>query len=333
VDWRGIDVCLNKLQEIIQMNTIGFLSFEPWYILEETPISADLLYFDKLMFSSASIETSEFICSKLPLRPIDKDLVKRKMNELDMYMKYGLVCEYSADDFKKDYSIFHSMKEASELGKYLIDNDFENPYLNKKNPKDHLFGSLSSLREIVELKSRIFSIINNSKSTNNYIPIIREKYRQNLMNEKLDISDAIGVVLKRFPIINLDTKIEKIIDFKSDPDTKIKLSRLRNWVTEISKSNMSIKEMEEKLDYLLLEYSNHMNLHRIEFDLGKIETLVTTSLAFIENLAKLKLSEASKLIFDLTRTEIRLLKAENSAPGKEVAFINKLSKITPYKSV
>ena len=333
MDWRGIDVCLNKLQEIIQMNTIGFLSFEPWYILEETPISADLLYFDKLMFSSASIETSEFICSKLPLRPIDKDLVKRKMNEIDMYMKYGLVCEYSADDFKKDYSIFHSINEASELGKFLIDNDFENPYLNKKNPKDYLFGSLSSLREIVELKSRIFSIINNSKSTDNYIPIIREKYRQNLMNEKLHISDAIGVVLKRFPIINLDTTVEKIIDFKSDPDTKIKLSRLRNWVTEIAKSNISIKEMEEKLDYLLLEYSNHMNLHRIEFNLGKIETLVTTSLAFIENLAKLKLSEASKVIFDLTRTEIGLLKAENSAPGKEVAFINKLDKITSNNTV
>jgi hypothetical protein len=73
------------------MNTIGFLSFEPWYILEETPISADILYFDKLMFSSMSIETSEFLCSHLPLRPIDKDLVKRKMNELDLYMKHGLV--------------------------------------------------------------------------------------------------------------------------------------------------------------------------------------------------------------------------------------------------
>jgi hypothetical protein len=315
------------------MNTIGFLSFEPWYILEETPISADILYFDKLMFSSASIGAAELVCSKLPLRPIDKDLVKRKMNEIDKYIKHGLVCEYSAEDFKKDYSIYHSIEEASELGKYLIDNDFENPYLNKKNPRDNLFGSLSSLREIVELKSRIFSIINNSKSTDNYIPIIRGKYRQNLITEKLDISHAISVVLKRFPIINLDISIEKIIDFKSDPDTKIKLSRLRNWVNEISKSDLSIKEMEEKLDYLLLEYSNHMNLHRIEFDFGKIETLVTTSLTFIENLAKLKLSDASKVLFDLNRTEIRLLKAENSAPGKEVAFINKLNKITLYKSL
>lgn len=312
------------------MNTVGFLSFEPWYILEETPLSADILYFDKLMFSSASIETTEFVCSSLPLRPSNKELVKRKINEIEMYMKSGLVREYSKDDFKKDYYLFHSLKEASALGQYLIENDFENPHLDKNNSKDNLFGSLSSLREIIELKSRIFSIINNRKSADNYIPIIREKYKQSKITAKLDITDVISIILKRFPIVKQDLPIEKIIEFKSDPDSKIKLSRFRNWVTEISKSNMSLKEIEEKLDHLLLEYSNHMNLHRIEYELGKTETLVTTSLSLIENIAKLKLGEASKLLFDLTKTEIRLLKAENTAPGKEVAFINKLTGITTF---
>jgi hypothetical protein len=309
------------------MNTIGFLSFEPWYILEETPISADILYFDKLMFSSMSIETAEFLCSRLPLRPIDKDLVKRKMSELEMYMKHGLVCEYSSDDFKKDYSIYHSIEEARELGKYLVDNDFENPYLNKKNSKDYLFGSLSSLREIVELKSRIFSIINNAKSTDHYIPIIREKYKKTKLTEELDITDAVRVVLRKFPILSKDLSIQNIIEFKTDPDTKLKLGRLRNWISEIAKSNMSIKEMEEKLEYLLSEYSNHMDLHKLEYHTGKFETLVTVSLSLIENIAQIKLSKASKVLFDLNRTKLKLLKAENEAPGKEVAFINKLNQI------
>lgn len=315
------------------MNTIGFLSFEPWYILEETPIAKDILFFDKLMFSSASIASAELVCSNLPLRPCDKDLVKRKLKEIEKYMKAGLIIDYSANDIKKDYAIFHSIDETKELGQYLIESDFENPYLDKNNPKDNIFGSLSSLREIVELKSRIFSIINNSKSSDHYMPIIREKYKKTLITQKLDISDAVSVVLKKFPIINENISIENIIEFKSDPDTKLKLGRLRNWITEVSNTKMSTKEMEEKIEYLLLEYSNHMNLHRIEYDFGKIETIVTTSLSFIENLAKLKLSEACKVIFDLTRTEIRLLKAENSAPGKEVAFINKLNKITSYNSV
>lgn len=313
------------------MNTIGFLSFEPWYILEETPISADILYFDKLMFSSMSIETAEFLCSRLPLRPIDKDLVKRKMSELEMYMKHGLVCEYSSDDFKKDYSIYHSIEEARELGKYLVDNDFENPYLNKKNSKDYLFGSLSSLREIVELKSRIFSIINNAKSTDHYIPIIREKYKKTKLTEELDITDAVRVVLRKFPILSKDLSIQNIIEFKTDPDTKLKLGRLRNWISEIAKSNMSIKEMEEKLEYLLSEYSNHMDLHKLEYHMGKFETLVTVSLSLIENIAQIKLSKASKVLFDLNRTKLKLLKAENEAPGKEVAFINKLNQIALYK--
>ncbi|WP_269003635.1 hypothetical protein [Aquirufa ecclesiirivi] len=309
------------------MNTIGFLSFEPWYILEETPIAKDILFFDRLIFSSASIESADLICSNLPLRPCDKNLVKRKLEEIEKYMNAGLIFDYSANDFKKDYAIFHSIDEAKELGQYMFNSDFDNPYLDKNNPKDNLFGSLSSLREIVELKSRIFSIINNSKSSDLYIPIIREKYKKTLITEKLDISDVVGVVLKKFPIIKEDISVENIIEFKIDPDTKIKLSRLRNWITEISKTSMSVKEMEEKLEYLLLEYSNHMNLHRIEYHIGNFETLVTASLSFIENIAKLKLSKASKVIFDLNRTELRLLKAENDAPGKEVAFINKLNEI------
>jgi hypothetical protein len=314
------------------MNTIGFLSFEPWYILEETPIAKDILFFDKLMFSSASIESAELVCSNLPLRPQDKDLVKRKLKEIEKYIKAGLMYEYSANDFKNDYSIFHAIDETKELSKYLLDNDFDNPILDKNNPKDNLFGSLSSLREIVELKSRIFSIINNSKSSDHYIPIIREKYKKTLITEKLDISDAVSVVLHKFPIINENMSLENIIEFKSDPNTKLKLGRLRNWITEVSHTNMSTREMEEKIEYLLLEYSNHMDLHKIEYHIGKFETLVTASLSFLENIARLNLSEASKVIFDLNRTELRLLKAENEAPGKEVAFINKLKEIPTYYS-
>lgn len=312
------------------MHTIGFLSFESWYILEETPIAKDLLFFDKLMFSSASIASTELVCSSLPLRPQDKDLVKRKLAEIEKYMHAGLIYDYSANDFKNDYTIFQSIDEAKELGKYLLESDFENPFLDNKNPKDNFFGSLSSLREIVELKSRIFSIINNSKSSDHFIPIIREKYKKSMIGEKLEISDAVSVVINKFPIINEDISIENIIEFKSDPDTKLKLGRLRNWITEVSNTKMSVKEMEEKIEYLLLEYSNHMNIHKIEYRIGKFETLLTASLSFLENIATLKLSEASKVIFDLNRTELRLLKAENEAPGKEVAFINKLNDISTY---
>ena len=106
------------------------------------------------------------------------------------------------------------------------------------------------------------------------------------------------------------------------------MSRLRNWISEISKSNISIKEMEEKLEYLLLEYSNQMNLHKLEYHTGTIETLVTVSLSLIENISRLKLSQASKVLFDLNRTKLKLLKAENEAPGKEVAFINKLNQLS-----
>ena len=181
---------------------------------------------------------------------------------------------------------------------------------------------------MIELKSRIFSIFNNYKSTDHFFPILREKYKKTTLTEELNISDAVRVVLKKFPILSKDISIQNIIEFKTDPDTKIKLSRLRNWISEISKSNMNIKEMEEKLEYLLLEYSNQMNLHKLEYHTGTIETLVTVSLSLIENISRLNLSQASKVLFDLNRTKLKLLKAENEAPGKEVAFINKLNQLS-----
>ncbi len=170
-------------------------------------------FFDKLIFSSASIAPAELVCSNLPLRPCDKDLVKRKLKEIEKYMKAGLINDYSANDFKKDCAIFHSNDETKEIGQYLIESDFENPCLDKNNPKDYISGSLSSLTEIVELKSRIFSIINNSHSSDDYIPIIRQKYKKTLITEKLDISDDISVVLKKFPIINENISVKNIIEF------------------------------------------------------------------------------------------------------------------------
>jgi len=48
------------------MNTVGFLTVEPWYLFEEIPVMTDLLYFDSLIFSSENIERCEEFCKMLP---------------------------------------------------------------------------------------------------------------------------------------------------------------------------------------------------------------------------------------------------------------------------
>lgn len=312
------------------MNTVGFLTVEPWYLFEETPLMRDLLYFDKLTYSSENISRCEEICEMLPF---GKGLVQKKMKEIELYAKAGLINEYSAKDFKKDYPIFNSNKESRTLGEAVI--NYKSKEISESNNNDHidnLYSTFNSFREICELKSRIFTVIHNQKENDLYIPIIREKYRPSIIFKDFTPSDTISVVMKKFPVLDKELPFEMFLDFKQNPDTKLKLSRLKNWISEIGNTKISAKEVEQKLDFLLTEYSNHLDFHKLKYSQGVIETIITTSLSIIENVLQLKLSDASKVIFDIKRKRIDLLESERNALGKEVAYIHKLEKLTAYNS-
>jgi len=85
------------------------------------------------------------------------------------------------------------------------------------------------------------------------------------------------------------------------------------------------KRNRTKIDYLLQEYTAQLDLNKLKYELGYIETFVTISLEVLENVVKLNLSKAAKVLFDLSRQDISLLEAEQNLPGKELAFLHKLN--------
>ncbi|GAA6766486.1 hypothetical protein AAFH68_24280 [Flavobacterium sp. CGRL1] len=313
------------------MNTVGFLTIEPWYLFEETPLMRDLLYFDKLIYSSENISRCENICDMLPF---GKGLVQKKMKEIEIYSNAGLINEYSAKDFKKDHPIFNSNIESRKLGEAVIDyRSKEISEINNNDTIDNLYSTFNSYREICELKSRIFSVIQNEKENDLYIPIIREKFRPSLIFKDFTPSNTISIVMKKFPILDKELPFEMFLDFKQNPDTKLKLSRLKNWISEIANTKVSGKEIEQKLEFLLIEYSNHLDFHKLKYSQGVMETIISTSLSVIENVLQLKLSDASKVLFDIKRKRIDLLESERNALGKEVAYIHKLEKLIAYNKL
>lgn len=311
------------------MKTVGFLTIEPWYLFEEIPLMNDLLYFDNLTFSSENIGRCEIICDMLPY---GKGLVQKKMKEIEIYAKYGLIKEYSANDFKKDYPVFNSNQEARKLGEAVINYDGQKTAEDYQDILHSLHTTFNSFREICELKSRIFTLVHNIKENDLYVPIIREKYRPSRTIKEFTTCEAISVVMKKFPVLEHNLPFEQFLHFKQDPDTRLKLSRLKNWINEIGNENMTSKEIEQKLEHLLTEYSSHIDFHKMKYSKGVIETVITTTLLVMENVLQLKLSNASKVIFDLKRMQIDLLDAERNATGKEVAYIHKLEKLTAYNS-
>lgn len=204
--------------------------------------------------------------------------------------------------------------------------EFFSEFTTKDKPfKDIFVSFLERHREIGQLMARVYSIVLNNKDQNVYTPIIRTNYYNFTTNEHFSTSTVLSILLKKFPTLTDNVELEKFFDFKNDPDTKLKLARLKDWILEISKKNYSEKEIEQKVDFLLQEYATQLEIHKLKYNLGHIETFVTASLEVLENLVKLNLSKVAKVLFDLNKQDLTLLEAEQKLPGRELAFIHKLN--------
>lgn len=155
-----------------------------------------------------------------------------------------------------------------------------------------------------------------------YFPIVNE-YPQ-IEHEDTFQSQILDLVINNFPIIAPSTTWEQIVEFKRDPDSKGKYLELRNWINEVSKSNMPIHEVQEKLEYLLNKYERHMELHKMKFNKSTLELVVISSLEMLENIARLKFSKLTKTMFAFRESEIALLEAELKSPGNELAYISNI---------
>ena len=304
------------------METIGVTTIDPWFVLDDEPLIKDLFYFDKLVYYTGKIETLEKFCKTLPN---GENKFVEKIKEIERLEKFGLISEFTEDSF-----LYELLTSDDDQAKHYAFKSFELAVEFSTNDKpfnDVFLDFLERFREVGQLRSRTYSIILNGKNQNTYTPIIRNDFYNFSIGEFNSTTTVLTVLLKRFPMITNEIEIEKFIDFKNDPETKLKLNRLKDWVIDISKKSYSGKEIEQKIDYLLQEYSNQLELHKLRYKLGVIETLVTTTLGILENLVKVNFSKAAKVIFDLKKQDINLLEAEQKTTGRELAYIYKLENI------
>jgi hypothetical protein len=136
-------------------------------------------------------------------------------------------------------------------------------------------------------------------------------------------SDVLTIVLKKMPVIDDSVSWQQILEFRADTDSHGKLLALRRWITDVAKSNLSPIEIEEQLEWLMYDYERRMKLHKMKYKTGVLETIITTSLTFLENFVKFKWSEAAKSLFSLRHKRIDLMEAEINSPGAEVSYIVK----------
>ena len=137
------------------------------------------------------------------------------------------------------------------------------------------------------------------------------------------VPDVVQIALLKIPMPDDSTPWEHILEYRSDPDTQAKFLDLRAWMNELARAKLTPIEIEQKLEHLMSQYQRHMRVHKMKTNAGRLETCLTISTEFLEELIHFRPSKAVKALFSLKHRKIALLEAELTVPGREVAYLIK----------
>lgn len=136
--------------------------------------------------------------------------------------------------------------------------------------------------------------------------------------------DIIKIVIEQLPEPDYESvSWERIIDFRSDPETKKLLTYLRHWITDRSNKAASSNDVLEEMLYFCAKYEEHINLHKMKFKHGVLETLLMIPAEMIEGVIRLQPTKTVKALFTFKRQKVELLEQEKEAPGRDLAYLFK----------
>jgi hypothetical protein len=136
---------------------------------------------------------------------------------------------------------------------------------------------------------------------------------------------VVSVVLNELPVPSADTAWEKIRDIRNDNEMRERYYQLKRWMGRVARSDASASEIVDEIKGMLSDYRQHMKVHRLNAQVGTLKAIIIGTAEIIENLASLRFSKIADRLFSIGQQRMDLLKAELSAPGREVAYIQLLA--------
>lgn len=141
-------------------------------------------------------------------------------------------------------------------------------------------------------------------------------------------NDVIEISLKALPVPDYSTPWEQIIEYRSDPDSKIRFSRLRHWMSKAAHTENKPNEIEEEFQTLIYEYSQHMKIHRMKTRLDTLKAVLVAEIGlftggWLTGVGALPgiIGMLATPLYSIKQRQIELTAEEQRAPGKEVAYI------------
>jgi hypothetical protein len=182
--------------------------------------------------------------------------------------------------------------------------------------------------ETGETEARFLSLLIRQSLNLEAYPIIN-KYPSPLVSQT-NKSEVLEIVLKKLPAPDELTPWEQLLEFRDDADSRYKFLALREWASEIARMKLAPSEVEQKLEFLIASYEDHMRLHKIKTRLTTLKTIVLAESGFITGgwltgLGALPgiIGMVAAPLYSIRQHKLSLLEEERKAPGKEIAYIIK----------
>jgi hypothetical protein len=279
-------------------------------------IKNSLNFFHVLGWSDL-VRELEFLIKNEIILDLYNSKTNSKFQSLNNEQKVELATALDLSELQNILSSEREMKEVLERIKSIVKSENINEI--QKGLDKYLQIFLNT-----DPRTRSFSAIIGELENFTTIPILKnfESFDFPAKNHGLK-QDIVKLVINAMPTPNEDVSWEQILDFKSDSDSRSKFLAIRNWINEVSISNLKLNEIQEKLEYLIDQYEKHMRFHNLKSKKGILEAIVITSAEIAENLAKLKVGELAKGLFSIKNKQLYLMEEEMKAPGREVAYISK----------
>jgi len=303
-------------------------------------IKKDFLYFDKISYNPAITSLANSLISKGITSENDKIIIKSRLTEIEFLQKNEILIETDKEKWSNDWEYLteqlpqKGMEDFNHafgwvLKKFLreISHEKFEAMKSARTIDSYIKGlnqQIAALEFGGEVLNRLEAILRSQISDDEFYPIMETYNLHGLVGSRNE--EVLRVILKKIPTIDESVTWERLIDFKKDSDSMTKFLALRNWMIDISRSQYSGKEIEEKFEYLLNEYEQHLKLHQLKYNSGILETIIVTGAELLETLATFKWSETVKLAFNILKDNVEMMEAEMNTPGREVAYISKINK-------
>jgi hypothetical protein len=293
---------MNKLAGII--STYPFTKVK----IAEGQIKRNLLLFDKL----GILRLTQAIQKIREHHPNHNCEVRKFGDELELLVEQGFLFEGdigSSAPVKQKDSTPQNIKTFYQLL------DAEKSIRTHQDVPDQI-----KIDAYIRLKTFVLNIADKPKDFY-AVPVVSQLSLP--IEYQAEKSDVFNIVIDKFPIPSDSVTWHQILEFKSNPDNTGRLHGLKDAINKLSKSNNTIEEINDEIEYNLYQYSKSMKAINLKYNLGKLETFVVRTGELFENVAKLQFSDIAKMFFSAKNSKADLLAAELNSPGHHLSYIYK----------